>query len=153
MYRETIVWAAHVTKAALFCCVARTCLSCRVLSWKSVSANSNEESTDENCHLYILVLNAVTPYPYTNKTPIYSTWGLLSVCAACPTPRLNQSYELLPPREQHLRYVPHRVRNGCNTCGLVFTCHRVSYHGSFRKQNFQCRRGNAVYSFSTVRVV
>jgi len=37
------------------------------------------------------------------------------VCAACPTPRLNQSYELRPPWEQHLRYVPHRVRNGYNT--------------------------------------
>jgi len=49
-----------------------------------------------------------------NKTPIYSTWGLLRVCAACPTPRLNQSYELRPPWEQHLRYVPHRVRNGYN---------------------------------------
>ena len=49
-----------------------------------------------------------------NKTPRYSTWGLLTVCAACPTPRLNQSYELRPPWEQHLRYVPHRVRNGYN---------------------------------------
>ena len=37
------------------------------------------------------------------------------MCAACPTPRLNQSYELRPPWEQHLRYVPHRVRNGHNT--------------------------------------
>ena len=36
------------------------------------------------------------------------------MCAACPTPRLNQSYELRPPWEQHLRYVPHRVRNGYN---------------------------------------
>jgi len=49
-----------------------------------------------------------------NITPIYSTWGLLSVCATCPTPHLNQSYELRPPWEQHLRYVPHRVRNGYN---------------------------------------
>ena len=50
-----------------------------------------------------------------NKTPIHSTWGLLRVCATCPTPRLNQSYELRSPWEQHLRYVPHRVRNGYNT--------------------------------------
>jgi len=50
-----------------------------------------------------------------NKTPIYSAWGLLRVCAACPTPRLNESYELRPPWEQHLRYVPHRVRNGYNS--------------------------------------
>jgi len=59
-----------------------------------------------------------------NKTPIYSAWGLLRVCAACPTPRLNQSYELRPPWEQHLRYVPHRVRNGYNSaqCGIVPFC-------------------------------
>jgi hypothetical protein len=50
-----------------------------------------------------------------NKTPIYSAWGFTeSVCAACPTPRLNQSYELHPPWEQQLRYVPHRIRNGYN---------------------------------------
>ena len=49
-----------------------------------------------------------------NKTPIYSAWGLLRVCAARPTPRLNQSYELRPPWEQHLRYVLHLVRNGYN---------------------------------------
>jgi len=52
-----------------------------------------------------------------NKTPIYSTWGLLSVFAACPTPRLNQSYELRSSWE-HLRYVPHRVRNGYNSVAI-----------------------------------
>ena len=31
-----------------------------------------------------------------NKTPVHSTWGLLRVCAACSTPRLNQSSELRP---------------------------------------------------------
>ena len=36
------------------------------------------------------------------------------MCAACPTPRLNQSYELRPPWEQHLRYVRYRVQNGYN---------------------------------------
>jgi len=38
----------------------------------------------------------------------------MRVCATCPTPRLNHSYKLRPPWEQHLRYVPHRVRNGYN---------------------------------------
>jgi len=38
----------------------------------------------------------------------------LRVYAACPTPRLNQSYELRSPWEQHLGYIPHRVRNGYN---------------------------------------
>jgi len=60
-----------------------------------------------------------------NKTPIYSAWVLLRVCAACPTPRLNQSYELRPPWEQHLRYVPHRVRNGLNNSTPITHNHPV----------------------------
>ena len=31
-----------------------------------------------------------------NKTPVHSTWGLLRVCAVCPTPRLNLSSKLCP---------------------------------------------------------
>jgi hypothetical protein len=31
-----------------------------------------------------------------NKTPVHLTWGLLSVCAAWSTPRLNLSSELRP---------------------------------------------------------
>jgi len=31
-----------------------------------------------------------------NKTPVHSAWGLLRVCAACSTPRLNLSSELRP---------------------------------------------------------
>jgi len=61
------------------------------------------------------------------------------VCATCPTPRLNQSYELRPSREQHLRYVPHRVCNGYNTallhlsgCWRFFPCGRVAGHEADR---------------------
>ena len=79
-----------------------------------MTAKGNEESTGENCHLYISVVNAITLHSCTIKLQ-YSAWGLLKAYAACPTPRLNQSYELRPPWEQHLRYVPHRVRNGYNT--------------------------------------
>ena len=57
---------------------------------------------------------------------MYSAWGLLSMCAACPTPLLNQSYELRPPWEQHLRYVPHRVRNGYNKTYVVNCCSCLS---------------------------
>ena len=49
-----------------------------------------------------------------NKTPVHSTWGLLRVCAACLTPRLNLSSKLRPSWEQHARYVLHWVRNGYN---------------------------------------
>jgi hypothetical protein len=115
VYRAISAWAPHVTIAALFC--GSNLLHSSNCVWaagdkavQSVSANGNEESTGENfsckCNYSILL---------HNKTPIYSAWGLLRVCAACPTPRLNQSYELLPPWEQHLRYVPHRVCNGYNT--------------------------------------
>ena len=63
---------------------------------RSVSVNGNEAgrwrelspiqfSCDCN---YSLITN--------NKTPVHSTWGLLSVCAACSTPRLNLSSELSP---------------------------------------------------------
>ena len=66
-------------------------------------------------------------YTLAQKTSIYTAWGLLRVCAACPTPRLDQSYELRPPWEQHLRYVPHRVRNGYNKD--VSRNHAVHAHG------------------------
>jgi len=97
------------------CCVARSVSEQQnPEAGQSVSASGNEESTGENCHSFILVVNAITLYSRTIKLK-YSAWGLLSVCAACTTPRLNQSYELRPPWEQHLRYVPHRFRNGYNS--------------------------------------
>jgi len=43
------------------------CLSSIVQAGQSVSTNGNEESTGENCHLYILVVNAITPYSCTIK--------------------------------------------------------------------------------------
>ena len=79
-----------------------------------MSVNGNEEPTGEICHQYSSVVTAIIPSLH-NKTPVHSTWRLLRVRAACPTPRLNQSYELRPSWEHHLRYVPHRVRNGYNS--------------------------------------
>jgi len=66
-----------------------------------------------------------------NKTPIYSAWGLLRVCAASPTPRLNQSYELRPPWEKQQRFVPHRVRNGYNMNNKYEVSHKYSYSSSW----------------------
>ena len=112
--------ATHVTIVALFC--GSSLLRSSNCVWAAeyeagqlVSANGNEESTGENCNLYILVENTITPYSCTIKLQYILPWRLLTVCAACPTPRLNQSYELRAPWEQHLRYVPHRVRNGYNS--------------------------------------
>jgi hypothetical protein len=61
-----------------------------------VSVNGNEEPRwrdlspiqfSSNCN-YSLITH--------NKTPVHTTWGLLRVCAACPTVRLNLSSELRP---------------------------------------------------------
>ena len=49
-----------------------------------------------------------------NKTPVHSTWGLVTVCAACSTPCLNLISVPRPSWVQHPRYVPQRVRNGYN---------------------------------------
>jgi len=96
----------------------------------------------------------------TNKTPIYSTWGLLSVCATCPTPRLNQSYELRPPWERHLRYVPHRVRNGYNNIctdeeQLIYCCHwKLSFNirqvSTTRKISVKISKFSSGYRWPTV---
>ena len=88
-----------------------------------------------------------------NKTPIYSAWGLLRVCAACTTPRLNQSYELRPPWEQHLRYVPQRVRNGYNMTSVMcrrncegrtgkYSCRRSRYTGNGNRREMMKIRCN-----------
>ena len=88
-----------------------------------------------------------------NKTPIYSAWGLLTVCAVCPTPRLNQSYELRPPWEQHLRYVPHRVRNGYNRVPGLFPEVRLPRRGvdlsprsSAAVEYVSCYNSNSTFS-------
>jgi len=126
VYRASNAWAPHVvTIAALFrvnsLLRSSNCVwAAQYEAGQSVSANGNEEFTGENCHSYISVVNAITLYSCTIKLPIYSSWGLLRVCAACPTPRLNQSYELRPPWEQYLRYVPHRVCNGYNRSISLF---------------------------------
>ena len=109
----------HATVAALFCsstllCISNSDWATEKEAGRSVSVNGNEEPAGEispiqfscNCN-YSLITH--------NKTPVHSTWGLLRVCAACPTPRLNLSSELHPSWEQHPRYVPHRFRNVYNT--------------------------------------
>ena len=109
----------HVTKAVL-------CSSCSLLcisnsDWateneagRSLSVNGNEEPRWRDLSPIQFSCNCNYSLITHNKTPIYSTCGLLSVCAACPTPRLNVSSELRPPWKQQPRYVPYRVRNGYN---------------------------------------
>jgi len=74
-----------------------------------VCANGNDESFGENFHLYILVVNAITPYSCTIKLQ-YILLGDYWECVLPGRLPVLISYELRPPWEQHLRYVPHRVR-------------------------------------------
>ena len=84
-----------------------------------MSVNGNEElqwrdlsPTQFSCNCnYSLIMH--------NKTPVHSTWGLLSVCAVCRAPLLNLSYELRPSWEQYSRYVPHRVSNSTRNAPTV----------------------------------
>ena len=151
MYRaSSACGATHVTISALFC--GSSLLRSSNCVWaaeceagQSVNTNRNDESTGENCHSYSSVVNAITLYSCIIKLPIYSAWGLLRVCAACPTPRLNQSYELCPPWEQHLRHLPYRVRNGYNTllsliriiimhCKIIIFLIKTSSRNAIRKK-------------------
>ena len=111
----------HVTVAALCCSCSLLCISNS--DWateneagRSVSVNGNEEPSWRDLSPIQFSCNCNCSLITHNKTAVHSTWGLLRVCAACPTPRLNQSYELRPSWEQHPRYVPHRVSNGYNSC-------------------------------------
>jgi hypothetical protein len=150
VYRASSAWATHVTIVALFC--GSSLLHSSNCVWSaeskagwSVSTNRNEESTGENCHSYISIVNAITLYSFTIKFQ-YILLGDYWVCAACPTPRLNRSYELRPPWEQHLRYIPHRVRNGYKststpTYALMLCClnehkHKVTFTFPFTSVSY-----------------
>jgi len=134
-------WLRRVT-------VGDLCSSCSLLcisnsDWateneagRSVSVSGNEEPRwrelspiQFNCNCNYCLIT-------TNKTPVHSTWGLLRVCAACPTPRLNLSSELRPSWEQHPRYVPHRVHAGYNTSqtavAVIVTSVRTSNRTTWR---------------------
>ena len=69
------------------------------------------------------------------------------MCAACSTPRLNQSYELRPPWEQHLRYVPHRVHNGYNIPTRLNAANylRGLILGSTNRPSLLCALGLSLY--------
>jgi hypothetical protein len=63
---------------------------------RSVSVNGNEKT----CWRDLSPIQFSCDFNYSlithNKTPVHWTWGLLRVCAACSTPRLNLSSELRP---------------------------------------------------------
>ena len=93
-----------------------------------------KSTAGEICHQYSFSCNCNYSLITHNKTPVHSTWGLLSVCAACPTPRLNLSSEIRPSWEQHPRYVSHWVRNRCKNI-VGFTCPCPHYIQSILQLN------------------
>jgi len=84
-----------------------------------MSVNGNEEPRWRELSPIQFSCNCNYSLITHNKIPIHSTWGLLSVYAACLSPRLNLSSELRPSWEQHPRYVPHRVRNRYNNTFML----------------------------------
>ena len=114
---RAVCGATHVTIVALFC--GSSLLRSSNCVWaaeyearQSVSANRNEESTGENCHWYMSVVNAITLYSCTIKLQ----YILLGDYWECVRPARLPILTRAPSSwEQHLRYVPHRVRNGYNT--------------------------------------
>ena len=106
MYRaNSVCGATHVTIAALFC--GSSLLRSSNCDWageyeagQSVSANGNEESAGKNCHRYILVVNAITPYSCTIKLQ-YTLLGDYWVCVR-------------PARLPVLTWVPSSVPPGNN---------------------------------------
>jgi hypothetical protein len=66
-----------------------------VWSW-TISVNVNEGIEDpKNWTQYSSFVSALFTV-YAQWTPVHLTWGLLRVCSACPTPRLNWSSSYVP---------------------------------------------------------
>ena len=92
---------AHVTVTTLCCSGSLLCISNS--EWateneagRSVSVNGNEEPRWRNLSPIQFSCNCNYSLITHSKTPMHSTWGLLRVCAACPTPRLILSSEFRP---------------------------------------------------------
>ena len=90
-----------LTVAALCCicsllCVSNSDWATENKAGRSVSVNGNEEPRWRDLPPIQFKCNCSYSLLIYNKTPVHSTWGLLRVCAACPTPRLNLSSEFRP---------------------------------------------------------
>ena len=103
---SSVCGATHVTIAALFCsssslpCSSNCDRAAAEKAGQSVNANGNEVSAGENCHWYILVVNAFTPYSCTIKLQ-YILLGDYWECVR-------------PPRLPVLTWVPSSVPPGNN---------------------------------------
>ena len=131
VYRASSVWSntcnnSRFVHRELSAAQLALCLSSRVLSW-TVSECEQKRRVHWR-ELSIIHFSCKCNYSIllNNKTPIYSAWGILSVCAAYPTPCLKHSYKFRPPWEQHLICVPHRDHNGYNTLSPLKSIFKIS---------------------------
>ena len=107
----------HVTVAALFCSSSLLRISNSDSATENEaghSVNGNEEPRWRDLSPIQFSCNCNYSLITHNKTPVHSTWGLLRVCAACPTLRLNLSSEIRPSGNNIQDTFPHRVHAGYN---------------------------------------
>ena len=95
------MWSNACNSSCLFCSSSPLCISnsnCATENetGRSVNVNGNEEPRWRDLSPIQFSCNCNYSLITHNKTPVHSTWGLLRVCAACPTPRPNLSSELRP---------------------------------------------------------
>jgi len=113
----------------------------------SVNVNGNEETWWRDLSPIQFSCDCNYSLITHNKNPVHSTRGLLRVCAACWTPRLNLSSELRPSWKKYPRYVPHRVRTGYSTATIwehepennftLLTCFGI-FNFTSRKNSYLC---------------
>jgi hypothetical protein len=83
--------------------VAALCSSCSLqnisnsygLNEAGDQCDNEETYNHESRTPYISLVTALFTV-FAQQGPEHLTWGLLRVCAACPTPRLNLNFELRP---------------------------------------------------------
>jgi len=75
--------------------VSRTVTSSFEWSWTiSVTVNEGIQGPESWTQYSSIVTVLFTIH--AQQAPVHLTWGLLRVCAECPTPRLNLKFELRP---------------------------------------------------------
>jgi len=129
------VWIDACNCSCLVLCISNSDWATEKEAGRSVSVHGNEEPRCRELSPMQFSCNCNYSLITHNKTPVHSAWGLLRVCAACPTPPRLQAPYL---REQHPRQVPHRVRAGYNTvtCCHVSSLLMVVHSAAHRQQGF-----------------
>jgi len=89
----TLVTVAALCRSYSLLCISKRDWATENEAGRTMGINGNEEPAGEMSPIQFSC-NCNDSLITHNTTPVHSTWGLLRVCAACPTPRLNLSCEL-----------------------------------------------------------